>query len=158
MFSILMTCLTDKPLILKWEVWVRSLLGLKGLTAAIADKNSSAIAAIAGKQFPIDRGDYCTFFFLVISAMVAIVWKPVFNAIKITHGWLIFLAIVFLSVVLCRSADAVLPDVGQCTFMEYYCSALNCNTQLVKDMQKDPTGDCRWVVMLTLCRHFSFWR
>ena len=30
MFSILMTSLTDKPLILQWEVWLRSLLGLKG--------------------------------------------------------------------------------------------------------------------------------
>ena len=33
MFSILMTSLTDKPLILQWEVWLRSLLGLKGLVA-----------------------------------------------------------------------------------------------------------------------------
>ena len=31
MFSILTTFLTDKPLILQWEVWLRSLLGLKGL-------------------------------------------------------------------------------------------------------------------------------
>ena len=31
MFSILMTSLTDKPLILQWEVWLRSLLGLEGL-------------------------------------------------------------------------------------------------------------------------------
>ena len=31
MFSILLTSLTDKPLILQWEVWLRSLLGLKGL-------------------------------------------------------------------------------------------------------------------------------
>ena len=31
MFSILMTSLTDKPLILQGEVWLRSLLGLKGL-------------------------------------------------------------------------------------------------------------------------------
>ena len=34
MFSILMTSLTDKPLILQWEVWLRSLLGLKGLKEA----------------------------------------------------------------------------------------------------------------------------
>ena len=32
MFSILMTSLTDTPLILQWEVWLWSLLGLKGLT------------------------------------------------------------------------------------------------------------------------------
>ena len=32
MFSIVMTSLTDKPLILQWEVWLRSLLGLEGLT------------------------------------------------------------------------------------------------------------------------------
>ena len=31
MFSILMISLTDKPLILQWEVWLTSLLGLKGL-------------------------------------------------------------------------------------------------------------------------------
>ena len=31
MFSILMTSLTDTPLILQWEVWFTSLLGLKGL-------------------------------------------------------------------------------------------------------------------------------
>ena len=31
MFSILMTSLTDTPLILQWEVWLASLLGLKGL-------------------------------------------------------------------------------------------------------------------------------
>ena len=33
MFSILMTSLTDKPPILQWEVWLASLLGLKGLTS-----------------------------------------------------------------------------------------------------------------------------
>ena len=32
-FSILMTSLTHKSLILQWEVWLRSLLGLKGLIA-----------------------------------------------------------------------------------------------------------------------------
>ena len=31
MFSILMSSLTDKPLILQWEIWHRSLLGLWGL-------------------------------------------------------------------------------------------------------------------------------
>ena len=31
MCSILMTFLTDKPLILQWEIWLRSLVGLKGL-------------------------------------------------------------------------------------------------------------------------------
>ena len=35
MFSILMTSLTDKPLILQWEVWLRSLLGLKGLNVIL---------------------------------------------------------------------------------------------------------------------------
>ena len=32
MFSILMTSLTDTPLILQWEVWLTLLFGLKGLT------------------------------------------------------------------------------------------------------------------------------
>ena len=30
MFSILMTFLTDKALILQWEIWTRSLLAVKG--------------------------------------------------------------------------------------------------------------------------------
>ena len=34
MFWILMTSLTDQPLILQWEVWLRSLLGLKGFIKA----------------------------------------------------------------------------------------------------------------------------
>ena len=35
MFSILMISLTNKPLILQGEVWLRSLLGLKGLINAL---------------------------------------------------------------------------------------------------------------------------
>ena len=37
MFSILMASLTDTALILQWEVWLTSLLGLKGLSG-IQDK------------------------------------------------------------------------------------------------------------------------
>ena len=33
-----MTSLTDKPLIFQWEVWLRSLLVLKGLTVVCADE------------------------------------------------------------------------------------------------------------------------
>ena len=35
MFSIVMTSLTDKPLLLQLEVWLRPLLGLKGLRAVV---------------------------------------------------------------------------------------------------------------------------
>ena len=40
-------------------------------------------------------------------------------------------------------SDAALPDVGSCTFMEYFCSARNCLTVFVKGNQKDPLGNCR---------------
>ena len=46
MFSILMTSLTDTPLMLQWEVWLRSLLGLKGLTCvALTSPNLRFLAS-----------------------------------------------------------------------------------------------------------------
>ena len=39
---------------------------------------------------------------------------------------------------------AALPDVGKCTFMEYYCDATKCQTVFIKTLQKDPNGDCRY--------------
>ncbi|KAJ7388880.1 hypothetical protein OS493_035220 [Desmophyllum pertusum] len=53
-----------------------------------------------------------------------------------------FIVNVALILVLLSGSHAVLPDVGKCTFMEYYCSALKCNTAFFKGLQKDPNGDC----------------
>jgi len=39
-------------------------------------------------------------------------------------------------------SEAVLPSVGKCSFMEYYCDALKCETDFIKRLQKDPNGDC----------------
>ena len=50
MFSILMTSLTDKPLILHWEVWLASLLDLKGLSAP-EDSFKSNRAACHAESF-----------------------------------------------------------------------------------------------------------
>ncbi|RMX42769.1 hypothetical protein pdam_00026069, partial [Pocillopora damicornis] len=35
-----------------------------------------------------------------------------------------------------------LPDVGSCTFMEYFCSTRKCNGAFYKAFQKDPKADC----------------
>ncbi|XP_058953103.2 uncharacterized protein [Pocillopora verrucosa] len=35
-----------------------------------------------------------------------------------------------------------LPNVGRCTFMEYFCAARKCTTFFYKGLQKDPRGDC----------------
>jgi len=45
--------------------------------------------------------------------------------------------LVFLS-----GSEAVLPSVGKCSFMEYFCDGLKCNTDFIKRLQKDPKGDC----------------
>ena len=47
--------------------------------------------------------------------------------------------LVFLS-----GSKAALPDVGRCTFMEYYCVARKCNTDFIKGLQRDPNGSCRY--------------
>ncbi|XP_078384693.1 uncharacterized protein LOC144667171 isoform X2 [Oculina patagonica] len=43
---------------------------------------------------------------------------------------------------LLSGSDAALPKVGNCTFMEYFCDALKCNTRFYKQLQEDPKGDC----------------
>jgi len=50
-------------------------------------------------------------------------------------------------VVFLSASEAALPNIGSCTFMEYYCDALKCNTLFYKRLQKDPKGDCRFVVI-----------
>ncbi|XP_022809572.1 uncharacterized protein LOC111346558 [Stylophora pistillata] len=35
-----------------------------------------------------------------------------------------------------------LPNVGHCTFMEYFCGARKCTTFFFKGLQKDPKGNC----------------
>ena len=42
------------------------------------------------------------------------------------------------------ASEAVLPKVGSCTFMEYFCDGLKCNTLFYQRLQKDPKGDCRF--------------
>ena len=39
-------------------------------------------------------------------------------------------------------SDAALPDVGTCTFMEYFCSARKCSTAFYKALQKDSKANC----------------
>ena len=59
---------------------------------------------------------------------------------------LLFIAIIplgFLLAILSGSTTA-LPDVGKCTFMEYFCDAMKCQTDFFKTLQKDPNGDCRY--------------
>ncbi|XP_078343523.1 uncharacterized protein LOC144629183 [Oculina patagonica] len=53
-----------------------------------------------------------------------------------------FILKVVLIVVVLSGSDAALPDVGSCTFMEYFCSARTCTTVFVKGNQKDPLGNC----------------
>ena len=49
----------------------------------------------------------------------------------------------FLLAILSGSTTA-LPDIGKCTFMEYFCDAMKCQTDFFKTLQKDPNGDCRY--------------
>ena len=46
--------------------------------------------------------------------------------------------------VVLSGSKAALPDVGSCTFMEYYCAARKCNTDFIKGLQRDPNGSCRY--------------
>ena len=48
-----------------------------------------------------------------------------------------------MSIVFVVGNQAALPDVGKCTFMEYYCKARNCETDFFKERRKDPKGSCR---------------
>ena len=52
--------------------------------------------------------------------------------------------IVFLISVILSGSEAALPDVGTCSFMEYFCDAIKCQTDFFKGLQKDPSGDCRY--------------
>lgn len=54
---------------------------------------------------------------------------------------MLFFSATFVLVVLSGS-EAELPSIGSCSFMEYYCDALKCNTDFIKKLQKDPKGDC----------------
>ena len=59
---------------------------------------------------------------------------------------LVFAAVVVMfPPVLVPASDAALPNVGSCTFMEYYCDGLKCSTLFYQSLQKDPNGDCRLV-------------
>ena len=48
--------------------------------------------------------------------------------------------------VVLSGSKAALPDVGSCTFMEYYCAARKCNTDFIKGLQRDPNGSCRYSI------------
>ncbi|XP_020632950.1 uncharacterized protein LOC110069751 [Orbicella faveolata] len=50
--------------------------------------------------------------------------------------------VMFPALVLVPASDAALPNVGNCTFMEYYCDGLKCSTLFYQRLQKDPKGDC----------------
>ncbi|KAM7428985.1 hypothetical protein ABFA07_020117 [Porites harrisoni] len=51
-------------------------------------------------------------------------------------------SILLLFAILYAEGTTALPDVGKCTFMEYFCDATKCQTVFVKRLQKDPNGDC----------------
>ena len=48
--------------------------------------------------------------------------------------------------VVLSGSKAALPDVGSCTFMEYYCAVRKCNTDFIKGLQRDPNGSCRYSI------------
>ena len=48
--------------------------------------------------------------------------------------------------VVLSGSKAALPDVGSCTFMEYYCAARKCSTNFIKGLQRDPNGSCRYSI------------
>ncbi|CAH3178843.1 unnamed protein product [Porites lobata] len=50
-------------------------------------------------------------------------------------------SLLFVLVILSGSG-AALPDLGTCSFMEYFCDARKCQTHFFKGLQKDPNGDC----------------
>ncbi|XP_058953101.2 uncharacterized protein [Pocillopora verrucosa] len=53
-----------------------------------------------------------------------------------------FTFIVVVAVAFLVGSHEALPDVGECTFMEYFCTARKCATFFYKGLQKDPKGNC----------------
>ena len=53
--------------------------------------------------------------------------------------------VVMFPLVLLHASDAALPNIGSCTYMEFYCDVLKCNTLFYQRLQKDPKGDCRLI-------------
>ncbi|KAL9960751.1 hypothetical protein ACROYT_G034244 [Oculina patagonica] len=49
--------------------------------------------------------------------------------------------IAFAFVFLCGFGNA-LPDIGNCSFIEYFCKARRCTTVFYKALQKDPSANC----------------
>jgi len=45
--------------------------------------------------------------------------------------------------VLLSGSEAVLPKIGTCSSLEYYCNTRKCSTNFIKELQKDPEGDIR---------------
>lgn len=54
---------------------------------------------------------------------------------------MVFFGILFTFVFLVGS-DGTLPNVGSCTFKEFFCSSRKCETAFYKAFQKDPKADC----------------
>lgn len=48
----------------------------------------------------------------------------------------------FALVLLYESEAVDLGNVGNCTFMEFFCDGMKCITDFIKKLQKDPKGDC----------------
>ena len=61
----------------------------------------------------------------------------------------------FLLAILSAGRATALPDVGKCTFMEYFCDAMKCQTVFVKTLQKDPNGDCRYRTVVRNAKKLS---
>ena len=59
--------------------------------------------------------------------------------------------------VVLSGSKAALPDVGSCTFMEYYCAARKCSTNFIKGLQRDPNGSCRYCIkVVSECHKYVF--
>ena len=61
----------------------------------------------------------------------------------------------FLLAILYAEGTTALPDVGKCTFMEYFCDAMKCQTDFFKTLQKDPNGDCRYRTVVRNAKKLS---
>ncbi|XP_066030065.1 uncharacterized protein [Pocillopora verrucosa] len=53
-----------------------------------------------------------------------------------------FTLILVVAVAFLIESHGALPNIGRCTFMEYYCAVRKCVTLFYKELQKDPKGDC----------------
>lgn len=53
-----------------------------------------------------------------------------------------FTLILVVAVAFLVGSHEALPNVGQCTFMEYFCAGRKCSTFFYKGLQKDPKGNC----------------